>query len=223
MKDKDNKKPQENEETHGTGEQYVLEPETDEQHAKVDPHEELPEKVLTEDGKLVNLETGDIKVSPNIINLCGRDIDTDEFGDKGEGFIKELYEEWLGAVQSNLKSTFAKADEDYVNSAHILDHLPPRYAGFKKKVKWYTEKHPVTGEVRTRGYLCWDQRTSFEEWVIFTLATLRWRLDEEIEGRRIMQALRDGDIRLAKHIVEQCIIIIETWLALPESKQLISV
>lgn len=214
-------KPQE--QTRGTGEQYVLEPETDEQHAKVSSEDELPEKVLTEDGKLVNLETGEVKVSPNIINLCGRDIDTDEFGDKGEGFIKELYEEWLGAVQSNLKSTFAKHDEDYVNSAHILDHLPARYANFKKKVKWYTEKHPVTGEVHTRGYVVWNQRTSFEEWIVFTLATLKWRLNEEIEGRRIMQALRDGDIRLAKHIVEQCIIIIETWLALPESKQLISV
>jgi len=206
--------------TYGTGEQYVLVPadRVEAQKAKIKPTEELPEKVLTQDGKVINLDTGAINQNPRIVNLCGRHVDLDDFGHRGEGFITELYEQWLGAVQSELVTSFSEMDEGYSNSLKILDYFDNRSDSMlRSKIVWRTE-----GEAK-KGYYVWNQETTFEEWMYMTAATLRWRLKYEIDKRLITQALSSEDIRQAKHLVEECLIVVEKWLALPEAKQLISV
>lgn len=206
--------------TFGSGEQYVLEPAdgVEKQKAKVKPQDELPEKLLTEDGKIINLDTGHITTNPRIVNLCGRKVDLDEFGTKGEGFVMELYEQWLGAVQSELVSSFCAKDEDYANSLLVLDYVDESVKpSIRSKIVYRTE-----GEVQ-RGYFVWNQDTTFEQWMQMIAATLRWRLKYEIDRRRITQALSTADIQQAKYLVEECLIVVEKWLALPEAKQLISI
>jgi hypothetical protein len=160
--------------------------------------------------------------NPRVTNLCGRNVDLDEFGVKGEKFITELYEQWLGSVQSGLVSTFCEDDEGHVNSAHILDYLGIKYEqAIKGKIVWRTEGDEIKRQ--RKGSLKWDIESSFEDWMILTMATLRWRLKEEIDGRRFTQALRNEEIQMAKFFVGECLSVVECWLSLPETKKLISV
>lgn len=215
----------ESKQTHGTGEQYVLTPQGKKEKQKVKPQDELPQKVLTEDGALVDLDTGSVNRSPRVTNLCGRNVDLSEFGPKGEGFVQELYEGWLGAVQSAMVSTFCPMDEGYVNSLNILDYLTmSQRSMISNFVSWrYSGEGNEIGPKVQKGYFLWDEQTTFEQWMVLTSATLKWRLKEEIDRRMIMQGLTSEEVRGAKHLVEECLIVVEKWLALPESKQLISV
>jgi len=185
---------------------------------EVSPHDELPEKLLRQDGAVINLDTGHVNTKPDIIDLCGRKVDYSEFGKSGESFIIELYEQWLNAVQNDQKSTFTESDSDLVNSYRILSFIPAQYNGLKKKVIW---RNDDTG--KRVGHMLWDRDTTFDEWMVFTLATLRWRYNEEIDGRRITHALKQTEIDRVKELVGECIASVEKWLSMPDTKKLTSI
>lgn len=223
--DKIIEKPQD--QTYGTGEQYVLEPTGPQEKQKARSEDELPEKILTTDGKVVNLDTCAVTSDTNIIELCGRKIDLKEFGPAGEAWIMEMYEGWLGAVQDDLVSTFCTIDEGGVDSSKIVDILKERYPYLVGRIVWRQTLIPVLaggdGKMHPRGYLKWDRNTTFEEWMQFTVATMRWRIGYEIDSRRIRDGLSIVDIMQAKGLLEQYLIVAEKWLQMPESARLVSV
>ena len=198
-------------ETYGTGEEI----------GKVAPRDEMPDRLLTEDGVLLDLDHSTINHKPDVIDLCGRKVDLAEFGSHGEKFIVELYEQWLNAVQCDLISTYTERDTDLVNSYNILKHIPDQYASMKKRIVWRNTDPDLFN--KTVGTVKWDQNTTFLEWMVFTLATLRWRYDEEIDSRRISHALHQDEINRVKELIGECISVVEQWLAMPESKKLLSV
>ena len=195
-------------ETYGTGETIK----------ETAPQDEVPDKLLTEDGAVIDLDHGTINRKPEILDLCGRKVDLTEFGHDGEAFIHLLYEQYLFAVQNDQKTTFTEYDIDLVNSYNILKHIPQQYDRMKQKIVWRSDEH-----AKTVGVMLWDQNTTFLEWMVFTLATLRWRYEEEIEGRRITHALKQEEIDSVRDMIGECISAVEKWLAMPEAKRLTSV
>lgn len=189
---------------------------------KPDPREELPSRVLTPGGTLLDLDKGVRIPNADLVDLCGRAVDLSEFGEHGENFVIELYEEFLNAVQSDLVSTFKERDENNIDSSKIIDYIPDRYKKFKNKIAWRKQK-TIAGIEKRVGYIKWDQNTTFDEWMIFSAATLKWRIEYELNSRMLIEGLSYNEMVKIKQLCEDCLVVIEKWLGLSERKKLISV
>ena len=217
--------PEEKEEigaTYGTGEQFVEVPDKPGQVEKLHPKDELSQKVGTPDGRVFNLETGDV-TRPETIEISGRTIDVSEFGDKGLEFIAELYEQWLFAADRQMASTFTSSDEWGVDSSKIIDEAKQHYDRWNLSRMLKERTVEKNGEVTKESYVVWDRHSELEQWVAWTAATLRWRINYEIERRRFLMGLSFDDILTSKKVCEEALVVCEKWLNLSENKRLTSV
>lgn len=182
----------------------------------------LPERVVTDDGKIVNLDTGSVKADAKTIDLGGRVCDLDELGESGEEFIVEMYEEYLTAVHQGRESTYTNDDADLTDSFGILNYIPDKYRGVKKLIVWRTKEDGTK-----IGVIKWDEGTkeskTFEHWMILSLATLRWRFHKDMERRKILNGLSNDETTEIKGLIGVLIESVEKWLAFPHSKKVISV
>lgn len=180
---------------------------------------ELPERVATDDGKIINLDTAEVLKCNDIIDLGGRICNLKEFGSKGKEFVVEMYEQFLSAVQRDEVTTFSKMDKDLAHSISILEYIPDKYSVVKKAINYKTD--PDTKE--KYAYIRWDLDRKFEEWMVLSLATLKWRYHEDMKRRQLKDGLSEEEVRGIKYVLGECIMSIEVWLALPKRKKLISV
>jgi hypothetical protein len=211
--------------TFGTGEQIVDEPEKPGQVQKRKPGEELPRKVVdTQSGKVLDLDTGEVS-TPELIEISGVQIDASEFGPGGMYWLQTMYEQWLAAVQEDRESTFSIEDEGGVDSSRIIDKLKIHYPRpeYLKLLKHRRVQNPSAKGTMSQAYIIWNRHTTLEQWLAWTAATLRWRIDYEIDRRRITLALKELDVSNAKTACENCLIAAEKFLSLSERRRLISI
>lgn len=222
--------------TYGEGQQIVSEPDSPTQLEKENPKDELPRKVgfvnpaavgdstVPPTDRVLDLDTGVVS-SPELIEISGRKIDIDEFGEGGMFWLGEMYEQWLLAVETDQESTFSEEGEHGVDTSKVLEELRAHYPiSYMKMVK--TRTVPVLGKItvtRKEAYIKWDRNTTLEQWLTWTAATLRWRINYEIERRRISMALSAMDVSNAKLACENCLIAAEKFLALSERERLINI
>jgi hypothetical protein len=211
--------------TYGTGEQIVETPEKPGQLGKRKPGEELPKKVVDkQSGKVLDLDTEEVS-TPELIEISGVQIDISEFGPGGLYWIQTMYEQWLAAVQEDRESTFSSEDEGGVDSSIIIDKLKTHYMRpeYLKILKHRLAPRPSDNVMMSQGYIRWDRHTTLEQWLAWTAATLRWRIEYEIERRRITLALSELDVKNARTACENCLIAAEKFLSLSERRRLISI
>jgi hypothetical protein len=220
--------------TYGTGQQIVTKPDRPEQLEKENPKNEMPRKVgfvnpakegdqvIPPTGHVFDLDTGEVS-KPQLVEISGRKIDVSEFGERGVGFLQEMYDEFLKAVQLEYVSTYQKVDahEGGTDTSRIIDEADKVDPNLRKLLE---SAIAFDGGVRKHVLkLRWTPHRTFEEWLGWSAATLRWRLNYELERRAVRGLVSWEDVVLSKEVLSECLVAIEKYLALSERARLIGI
>jgi hypothetical protein len=196
---------QEKEVTRGTGE--VL--------PKISPKDEVPKFLATEKGIVVDTDTGKVR-STDVTTIGGVVVDLKEWGEQGYKFIVEMYEEFLSAVQQDREPEYSVDDGTDMIIDYIRNRWPELGSLFRRK--------PKKGKVDPVVYVAWNQHRTFDEWVKFSIATIKWRVERDIPTRYLMgDILHESDKQKILDVIELSLETLERYLSLSDRKKLISV
>jgi hypothetical protein len=146
------------------------------QHLQIAPGL-LADKVATQDGRVFDLKEGvEVKAPAHMATIAGVSVDLSDWGTKGENFLRHMYDKgFLSAVQQDqVTDFFADEPSESSPSIRILTYLPdPRLINLCSMHKGGAQ-------------LKWTRERTFEEWVAFSIATLRWRMKDDLPNRYLL-------------------------------------
>ena len=169
-------------------------------------------KYVTDQGKVLDLDTGEYVELPNTMTIDNRVLKISDFGMDGAGGVVELYEQYLEAFQQKQKTLFYVMD----GSVQI-----PNYLKCDDAKKLLVTKLQPSGDYLT--YVDWaNPHTTFEMWMEWSRATVRWRIEHDLENRYVneMDIQKRSYMEEARAFMQTTLIAIEKYLALPERARL---
>jgi len=209
--------------TYGSGTQIVEGPDKPTQLEKEHPKDELPKKVGDPNdpqGRVLDLDTGDV-TRPETVEISGVRIDVSEFGEKGVGFLHEMYEQFLFAVQEEQVSKFHKIGPYGADETKILDEMRAYNLRLLPMVK--ARRDTSNKQRKLYQYVTWDQDRTFEDWIAWTICTLRWRINHELTNRANKGVITHIDSVVAKETLGECLVTCEKFMALSEQRRLTAI
>lgn len=182
-----------------------------------DPDSIIP-RFVSDSGKVYDLDRGEIVTLQDTIEIDNRALKVGEFGTDGACMVAELYEQFLSAFHTGQRAIFRKMRPE----AEIIEYVT--HPESRKLLQEDTEAGLRTGQ--TVLFIDWgNPQVTFEHWMVWAAATLRWRLKSDLERRYANEIdIRTRDtMQTTKSVLEPTLIAIEKFLALPERKRLTAV
>ena len=183
----------------------------------VNPDQIIP-KYVTANGKVYDTDTGEEVSMRDTVVIDNRVLSVGDFGGDALGMVAEMYEQFLCACQQGQKSEFRKLDQGH--TAEIIDHVKSQDA--RQMLQEKLDPHTL----ETYWVVDWsDPHVTFEGWMEWVAATLRWRLNTDLKRRydREVDIQKRSTMTTSRDILDPFLIAVEKFLALPEKKRLTAV
>lgn len=193
--------------------------------------DELFVRFVTIDGKVYDLDCDpdeplvEIALN-NTVVIDNRVLTIGDFGASFYCIIYEMYEQFLNAcgilvpdASTSQKSVFRKGRAD--RSSDIIEYCRHENGARQALIE---RINPATLEPYWE--IDWgNPNVTFEIWLEWTAATLRWRIKSDLKRRYEREIdIRNRDtLQTSKGVVEDTLVAVEKFLALPEKKRLTGV